>query len=312
MSGVGSIRWMLLVVSLLLLSTVVRAESDEKIFIAVVGGTSFGPPDRFGQGLAELEREFTVETVAGSSPVIYQMRYQGVPFYYIRMYGHEVRSVGQPEYIGLIRTFAALHDLGVTHVLSGATAGGIRPDYDYGDIVILSDFMEWETQRPANILQYTGIERPGYFANFEVPFSPSLSALLIDEVRKRMDGYDGRLYETGVFAQHSPLRFESPAEVRAMAMLGAELTSMYQATCAIYARQLGMRYASISSIGNPAVGVRPFTFADMQAAVQRIAALAVPVVLDVIARIPAEAMDPEPSSTGERFTGSYVDPDADD
>lgn len=306
------LKRMLLVAVLLVVVAGGSAQAEEPVFIAVVGGTSFGAPERFGQGLAELEREFTVETAAGTSPVIYQMRYEGVPFYYIRMYGHEVRSVGQPEYIGLIRTFAALHELGVTHVLSGASSGGIRPDYDYGDIVILSDFMEWETQRPANIVQYTGIDRRGYFANFEFPFSPSLSALLIDEARKRMNGYEGRLHETGVFAQHSPLRFESPAEVRAMAMLGAELTSMYQATCAIYARQLGMRYASISSIGNPAVGVRPFTFADMQAAVQRIAALAVPVVLDVIARIPTEAMDPEPSSTGERFTGSYVDPEADD
>ena len=285
---------------------------DEDIFIAVVGGTSFGNPSQFGVGLAEREREFTIETVAGQSPVIHQMRYKGVPFYYIEMYGNALRTPETAEYIGLIRTFAALHELGVTHVLSGATAGGIRPDLDYGDIVILSDFMEWESLRPANILRYTGIQRPGYFANFEVPFSASLSALLIDETRKRMDGYQGRLHETGVFAQHSPERFESPAEVRAMAQLGADLTSMYQATCAIYARQLGMRYASISSIGNPAVGVRPFTFAEMQSAVQRIAALAVPVVLEVIARIPEEAMEPEPASTGERFTGSYVDPDADD
>ncbi len=288
------------------------AVAEEEIFIAVVGGTSFGAPERFGDGLAVTEREFTIDTVAGTSPVIYQMRYEGVPFYYIRLYGHEVREAGKPEYIGLIRTFAALYDLGVTHVLSGASSGGIREDYDYGDIVILTDFMEFETQRPANIVQYAGIDRSGWFANFEVPFSPSLNRLLIDEARQRIDEYEGNLYETGIFAQHSPLRFESPAEVRAMAMLGGELTSMYQATCAIYARQLGMRYASISSIGNPAVGVRPFTFADMQAAVQRIAAFTVPVVLDVIARIPAEAMDPEPSSTGERFRGTYTDPDAED
>lgn len=288
------------------------AGDDEEIFIAVVGGTSFGPPDAFGEGMAETEREFRVQTADGMSPTIYQMRYEGVPFYYIRLYGNELRTPETAEYIGPVRTFAALHKLGVTHVLSGATAGAINPEMDYGDIVILSDFMEWESQRPANILRYTGIERPGYFANFEVPFSRSLSDLLIDETRKRIDDYDGELYESGVFAQHSPERFESPAEVEAMGKLGADLTSMYQATTAIYARQLGMRYASISSIGNPAVGVRPFTFSEMQSAVQRIAELAVPVVLDVIARIPKEAMDPEPDSTGERYEGSYVDPNAED
>jgi len=67
------------------------------------------------------------------------------------------------------------------------------------------------------------------------------------------------------------------------------------------------------SIANPAVGVRPFSFADMQASVQRISAQAVPIVLKVIARIPQDkdAMGPELISTGEPFKGSYTNPDAD-
>lgn len=95
-----------------------------------------------------------------------------------------------------------------------------------------------------------------------------------------------------------------------MGRLGADLTSMNQATCIIYARQFGIRYGSICSISNPAVGVRPFTFKQMQESVQRIAAFTVPVVLETIARIPQEAMEPEPSSTGDVFTGSYLDPKA--
>jgi len=94
-----------------------------------------------------------------------------------------------------------------------------------------------------------------------------------------------------------------------MHLLGADLTSMNQATCIVYARQFGIRYASICSISNPAVGVRPFTFEQMQQSVQNIAAFAIPVTLEVIARIPTEAMDPEPSSTGDPFTGNYLDPD---
>ena len=69
-------------------------------------------------------------------------------------------------------------------------------------------------------------------------------------------------------------------------------------------------WATICSIANPAVGVRPFSFADMQASVQRIAAQAVPIVLSAIARIPSEAMGPEPISTGENYKGSYTNPKA--
>lgn len=297
----------LVVVSFVLLSSFLKAED---IYIAVIGGTSFGAPLKFGEGLVETEREFEIETPAGMSPTIYQMRYAGVPFYYIPMYGNLDLDRTEPEYLGLIRSFAAFHELGVTHLLSGASSGGVKAEYENGDIFILTDFMEWESQRPANILRYTGISRPGFFPNFEVPFSPSLNALLIDEAKKRIDDYPGKLYETAVFGQHSPGRFESPAEVRAMALHGVDLTSMNQASCAIYARQLGIRYASISSVANPAVGVRPFTFAEMQDAVQMIADFTIPVVLDVIARIPEEAMDPEPSSTGDAYTGAYTDPDA--
>ncbi len=97
-----------------------------------------------------------------------------------------------------------------------------------------------------------------------------------------------------------------------MRILGADLTSENIATCAIYARQLGIRFGAICSIANPAVGVRPFDFKDMQASVQRIAAFAVPVVLEVIARIPGDpdAMGPEIVSTGEVFEGSYTNPDS--
>lgn len=296
----------------LLTSQLIAQPSDEKVFIAVVGGTSFGDQASFGKGLVKEEGQFTIETKKGTSPPIYRMRYKGVPFYYIRMYGQEGVRPGDPHGMDHIRTWLALYDLGVTHVLGGASSGAIRTDWDYDDLVIVDDFMEMESQRPQNILKYAGIERPGIFANYAQPFSPSLRKLLIDEARKTQDGYSGNLYEYGVFAQHNPQRFETAAEIRAMRILGADLTSENIATCAIYARQLGIRFGAICSIANPAVGVRPFSFEDMQNSVQRIAAQAIPIVLNVIARIPtdAEAMGPEPISTGEVFKGSYTNPDA--
>lgn len=282
----------------------------EKVFIAVVGGTTFGAPEAFGKGLVQEEGVFTVETKAGKSPPIYRMRYKGVPFYYIRMYGVEGKLAGEPEGKHHIKTWLALYDLKVTHVIGGASSGGIKTTYNYDDLVIPDDFMEMENSRPQNILHHAEISRPGIFANYIDPFSPSLRKLLIDEARKKQEGYSGKLYETATFVQHNPQRFETAAEVRAMRILGGDLTSENIATCAVYARQLGIRFAAICSIANPAVGVRPFDFKDMQESVQRIAAHAIPIVLEVIARIPEdkEAMGPEIVSTGEPFEGSYTNP----
>lgn len=307
-------RWRALILIVGLFSSAfVRAQpppnpTNEKIFIAVVGGTSFGTPEKFGVGIATAEGDFQFETKAGPSPRIFRLRYQGVPFYYIPVYGQDSRRTGEPEHVYHLRTWTALHQLGVTHAISGASSGGIRPDLDFDDIVIIDDFIEWRFSRPINLLDEVGIKRPGVFPNFATPLSPSLRGLLIEEARKRMATYTGKLYERGTFAQFAPGRFESPAEIRAMGQAGADLTSMNQATCIIYARQLGIRFASISSIANPANGVRPFTFQQMQESVQRIAAFTIPVVLEVIARIPQDAMDPEPISTGEAFVGDYLNP----
>ncbi len=283
----------------------------ERVFIAVVGGTTFGDQKAFGKGLVEEEGVLTIDTVVGKSPPLYRMRYKGVPFYYIRMYGRESVQPGDIEGMEHIRCWAALYELGVTHVIGGASSGGIRTDYNYDDLVIIDDFMEMENSRPQNILDYTGLERPGIFANYAHPYSPSLRGLLIEEARKVQEGYSGNLYENGVFVQHNPERFETAAEVRAMRILGGDLCSENIATATTYARQLGIRFAAICSIANPAVGVRPFSFADMQSSVQRISKHAVPIVLEAIARIPKEAMDPEPVSTGEKYSGSYTNPESD-
>lgn len=287
-------------------------DDKEKVFIAVVGGTSFGDQAAFGKGLVQEEGAFTVETKKGTSPSIYKLRYKNVPFYYIRMYGFESRQPGEIEGIGHIRTWLALYDLGVTHVIGGASSGAINTQMDYDDLVIIDDFIEMETNRPQNIMDFSGIERPGYFANYNSPFSPSLRKMLIEEARAVQANYSGKLYETATFVQHNPERFETAAEIRAMRILGGDLTSENIATCAIYARQLGIRFGAICSIANPAVGVRPFNFKDMQESVQRIAKQAIPIVLEVIAKIPTDvdAMGPEPVSTGEKFEGSYTNPDA--
>jgi len=287
-----------------------EAPVDPEISIGVVGGTSFGTPLEFGEGLVEDLGSFQFETKAGPSPKIYKMKYKEVPFYYIPVYGLLDRKPGDPDDMYHVRTWTALYELGVTHAIGGATSGGIDPELDFDDIVMIDDFMEFRAERPNDVLAASGHSRPGIFPNFEVPLSPSIRALLIDEAKKLKEasGYGGAIRETGTFFQFAPARFESPAEIRAMGQLGGHLTSMNQATCIVYARQFGIRYGSICSISNPAVGVRPFTFKQMQTSVQNIAAFTVPVVLEVISRIPEEAMEPEPSSTGDVFKGNYLDP----
>lgn len=281
----------------------VSAQGQEKITIAVVGGTTFGFPASFGAGLVQEEGSLTVETKAGSSPPIYKLRYQGVPFYYVRMHGEEALRDGEPPGWHMVKTFAALRELGVTHVFGGASSGSVNRDYDFDDLVIVDDFLIIGNQRPQSVLRAAGIVRPGVFPSFAVPFCPDLRRLLIEEAKK---SYHARIYETGVVLQDDPGRFETPAEVRMMRTLGGDMVTHNVVTEAIYARQLGMHFALLQSISNPATGVRPFTYENMQDSVGRIAKGAVPVLLEAIRRVPEIQHTCGIGCTGEPYEGSYT------
>ncbi len=279
--------------------------AEEKITTAVVGGTSFGYPADFGKGLVEEEVSFTVTTEAGESPPIYRMRYKGVPFYYVRMHGEEGRRADQKKGWHFVTTWAALHSLGVTHAFGGATGGAINTGYDFDDLLVADDFILQSNQRPQNILSAAKIERKGVFPSFAQPLCPDLRRMLIEEAKK---SYHGRIHASGVMIQDDPGRFETPAEIRMMRVIGADWVSHNVGTETIYARQLGIHFALLNSVSNPAVGTRPFTFEDMQGSVQRITAGSVPIVLECIARLPELQHTCGIECTGEPYKGSYTKP----
>ena len=103
---------------------------EEKVFIAVVGGTSFGAPEKFGLDLVENDGFIQIDTPVGLGPKLYKMRYKGVPFYYVRMYGYETKIPGENDGNVHVRTWYSLYKAGVTHALGGASSGAIRTDWD--------------------------------------------------------------------------------------------------------------------------------------------------------------------------------------
>lgn len=298
---------LLLCLNFVLSSTL--AADEEKVIAAIVGGTTFGHPPSFGKGLVEEEGSFTVMTRAGESPPIYKMRYKGVPFYYIRMHGEEGVVKGEPAGWEFVKTWLALYDLEIKFVFGGATSGAINTGYDFNDVVIVDDLIIIGNQRPQNVVVASGLNESessrlkGVFPSFEHPFCPQLRNLIIEECRKH---YKGRVHEAGTMIQDDPGRFETPAEIRMMHLMGADMVTHNVGTEAIYARQLGIRYAALNSISNPAVGTKPFNFEDMQNAVAAITEQSVPIILECIARTPELDTSYDPVCDGEKYEGTYT------
>ena len=281
------------------------AVAADDIDIAIVGGTSFGHPPDFGKGLVEVERTFTVSTAVGESPPIYQIRYNDQSFYYVQMHGVENKPEGEADGWHFVRTWVALYNLGVKFVFGGATSGGIDPEYEIGDMVVADDFIIIGSHRPQNVLRAAKISRPGIFPNFAAPFSEDLRKLLIEIATAK---YPGEVYEKGVMVQDDPGRFETPAEIRMMRVMGGDHVSHNVVTETIYARQLGIHFAALNSISNPAVGVRPFKYEDMQNGVQQIAEYAVPIVLEAVTRIDEIRGSIDADAIEEAYEGTYTKP----
>jgi len=244
----------------------------------------------FRDGL--LGEPFTVQTKLGVSPEIYPGVANGVPFYYINMHGSEA----------LQASWVALYDLGVTDVLGGATAGGINPSMMPYDYVVPDDFIDMNINRPL------GFPRSIYRDPTSIPIprvnpamDPSLRTILIEETRKRirsdraLDDMD--LHESGVIVQARGGRFESVAEIRMFARWGGDVVTMNVGTEIAYARMLGMNYACLIAISNPAEGVAPWDFAEMPALYQRMNPISVDILLASLPRIAALENVPRAADT---------------
>ena len=241
------------------------------------------------------------------SPPITRMRYRDVSFYFVRGHIPDPPGSAGPPGGTKVSTWAALYQLGVKQVFGGDVCGSINRDYDFDDLVVVDDFLLLDNQRPQSILQAAGLSRPGIFPDFQVPFCPDLRRLYIEVASKN---YPGRVFQKGVVLQDDPGRFETPAEIHRMRLIGADLVTHNVVTEAVYARQLGIHFALLNSVSNPAVGVKPFTFKDMQESVQRIARAAVPVLLESIVRAANIEHTCGFGCIGQPTEGTFTDPES--
>ena len=81
-------------------------------------------------------------------------------------------------------------------------------------------------------------------------YDPGMRAALTDAAKA-----EGVTLKDGVYAWYSGPSFETPAEIRAIRILGADAVGMSTVPEAILARFLGLKVAAISTITNMAAGM---------------------------------------------------------
>ncbi len=135
--------------------------------------------------------------------------------------------------------------LGAETLILTNAAGSMHPDLDPGDLMLLSDHINFSGRNPL-------IGEPSE-ARF-VPMTKAYDRDLRDAIKAAATIEDIPLIE-GVYAWYSGPSFETPAEIRAIRTLGADAVGMSTVPEVILARFLGLKVAAISTITNKAAGL---------------------------------------------------------
>ncbi|MEG1552552.1 MAG: purine-nucleoside phosphorylase [Kiritimatiellia bacterium] len=138
-----------------------------------------------------------------------------------------------------------LRCLGVKTLLLTNAAGGINPAFRPGDFMVLTDHLNLTGVNPLR-----GTLREGWgtrFPDMSHVYDPELIAKLLQLAEVRL--------HQGVYAFSTGPSYETPAEIRAWRLLGADAVGMSTVPEAVVACACGMRVAGISCITNLAAGL---------------------------------------------------------
>ncbi len=138
-----------------------------------------------------------------------------------------------------------LRDLGATMMVATNAAGSLRADMPTGSIMGLSDHINFSGLNPL-IGEPTDARFVPMTDAYDAPMRLGLLAAAAAEKVTMAQG---------VYAWYSGPSFETPAEIRAIRMLGADAVGMSTVPEVILGRFLGLRCAAISTITNMAAGL---------------------------------------------------------
>ncbi|SEM35260.1 purine-nucleoside phosphorylase [Rhodococcus maanshanensis] len=175
--------------------------------------------------------------------------------------GHDLSRVVHP-----VRTACAA---GAGTVILTNAAGGIREGMSVGTPVLISDHLNLTARSPL-----VGAE----FVNMVDAYSPDLRALA-----RRIDP----TLTEGVYAGLPGPHYETPAEIRMLRVLGADLVGMSTVHEAIAVRAIGARVLGLSLVTNLAAGItgEPLDHSEVLAAGSASAARIGELLRDLVARL---------------------------
>lgn len=159
-------------------------------------------------------------------------------------YGHTI----PPHQVNYQANIWALHHVGVRQVIAVAAVGGIAEAMQSGALVCPDQLIDYTHSRHHTFFE--GGDKQVIHIDFTYPYCGRLRQDYGSAARQGKE----KLLMTGVYAATQGPRLETAAEIRRIERDGGDIVGMTGSPEAQLARELGLCYAPICLVVNPAAG----------------------------------------------------------
>ncbi|MBI5611924.1 MAG: S-methyl-5'-thioinosine phosphorylase [Gammaproteobacteria bacterium] len=209
---------------------------------AIIGGSGLTNLKDFEVTHREVKRSPYGEP---SSPLVFgRLGGQEVVFLARHGQGHTI----PPHEVNYRANIWAIKETGATRVIAVNAVGGIAASLKPGQLVFPDQIIDYTYSR--NHTFFGNGQKPVTHIDFTYPYCEELRRVFIQAARAA--GIEAAEHAT--YAATQGPRFESIAEIKRLERDGADIVGMTGMPETGLARELGLCYASIAVIANPAAG----------------------------------------------------------
>ena len=164
----------------------------------------------------------------------------------------------------VVRYVRALHGWGVRRLILTCSAGGVSEGMEPGALVLIRDHLNLMGASPLVGPMFGAVR----FPDMTTPYDPQLSARIV----RAASEVEVPLQE-GIYAAMMGPAYETPAEVRMVRSLGADLVGMSTVPEVLAAAELGLPTAALAVVSNKASGLsaQPLSHDEVTEAARQVA-----------------------------------------
>lgn len=217
--------------------------------VCIVLGSGLGPLSSMAEDAIEIPYKdipgFPVSTAPGHKGSLLIGTLSGKPVFMMNGRFHYYEGYPMETVTFYVRVMGRL---GVKVLLLTNASGGINLDMKVPELVAITDHLSFNAEpvlRGPNIAEF-GTRFPDQCHVYD----PELTDILVNSARD----LNIRI-SRGVYAYSKGPQYETPAEIRALRIMGADCVGMSTVPEAITASHMGIRVAAMSCITNMAAGI---------------------------------------------------------